>query len=80
MLLTPPALALIAWAAVTGEGHFVTGTPGDTWLLLGAGVVTAVPLIVCATGAKLLRLSTIGVEPRLHLLGHRHERIGRATS
>jgi chloramphenicol-sensitive protein RarD len=61
MLLTPFALALIAWLGATGAGHFAMGTAGDTWLLLGAGVVTAVPLIVYATGAKLLRLSTIGI-------------------
>jgi len=61
LLLTPPALALILWAGMSGQGHFATGTVLDTWLLLGAGVVTAVPLIVYATGAKLLRLSTIGI-------------------
>lgn len=46
---------------MNGKGHFATGTAQDTWLLLGAGLVTAVPLIVYATGAKLLRLSTIGI-------------------
>ncbi|PZX13600.1 chloramphenicol-sensitive protein RarD [Palleronia aestuarii] len=61
MLLTPPALALIAWMGMSGKGHFATGSAQDTWLLLGAGLVTAVPLIVYATGAKLLRLSTIGI-------------------
>jgi chloramphenicol-sensitive protein RarD len=61
MLLTPFALALIAWLGATGTGHFAMGTASDTGLLLGAGVVTAVPLIVYATGAKLLRLSTIGI-------------------
>lgn len=30
-------------------------------MLLGCGVVTAVPLIVYANGAKLVRLSTIGI-------------------
>ena len=30
-------------------------------MLLGAGVVTAVPLMLYANGAKLLRLSTIGI-------------------
>ena len=33
----------------------------DVFLLLGCGVVTAVPLMIYANGAKLLRLSTIGV-------------------
>ncbi|WP_299823163.1 EamA family transporter RarD [uncultured Jannaschia sp.] len=61
MLLTPPALALILYMGMNGQGHFATGTAQDTSLLLGAGVVTAVPLIIYATGAKLLRLSTIGI-------------------
>ena len=30
-------------------------------MILGLGVVTAVPLILYANGAKLLRLSTIGI-------------------
>ena len=33
----------------------------DTWLLLGCGIVTAVPLLFYANGAKLLRLSTIAI-------------------
>ena len=61
LLLTPPALALIAWLGMTGQSHFATGPASDTWLLLGSGLVTAVPLIIYATGAKLLRLSTIGI-------------------
>jgi len=43
------------------QGNFLTGAPVDTWLLLGWGAVTAVPLLVYANGAKLLRLSTIGI-------------------
>jgi len=35
--------------------------PSDTWLLLACGVVTAAPLMIYANGAKLLRLSTIGM-------------------
>ncbi len=33
----------------------------DTALLLGCGIITAVPLMIYANGAKLLRLSTIGI-------------------
>ncbi len=61
LLLLPIALAYVIWLAAAGQGHFVTGTLGDRWLLIGAGVVTAVPLIIYANGAKLLRLSTIGI-------------------
>ncbi len=60
LMLTPAALAFVAWAATTGTGNFGVQT-ADTWLLLGCGVVTAVPLMLYANGAKLLRLSTIGI-------------------
>lgn len=60
LILLPFALAYVGWLAVTGTGHF-GGTGWDTALLAGTGVVTAVPLMVYANGAKLLRLSTIGI-------------------
>ncbi|MDW3225182.1 MAG: EamA family transporter RarD [Paracoccaceae bacterium] len=61
LLLAPPAIGFILYQSIKGEGHFLMGTPADTWLLLGCGVVTAVPLMLYANGAKLLRLSTIGM-------------------
>lgn len=39
----------------------LAGSAKDSWLLLGCGLVTAVPLLFYANGAKLLRLSTIGI-------------------
>lgn len=60
LILSPFALAYIAWLAVTGEGHFL-GSAGNFWLLLGTGLVTAGPLMIYANGAKLVRLSTIGI-------------------
>lgn len=60
LILTPPALAYIAWLSSTGEGAFL-GAPLDTGLLLGCGIVTAVPLICYANGAKGLKLSTIAI-------------------
>jgi chloramphenicol-sensitive protein RarD len=71
LLLSPLALAGIVWFTATGTGHF-TASPTDTALLVGTGIVTAVPLILYAYGAKGLRLSTIGmlqyVSPTLILL------------
>jgi len=61
LLLSPIALVYVIWVQSSGQGHFLTGTAGDTVLLLGCGVVTAVPLMVYANGAKRLRLSTIGI-------------------
>ena len=61
LMLTPPALIWLGWLAYSGQGHFLMGSPADTGLLLGCGLVTAVPLILYANGAKGLRLSTIGI-------------------
>ena len=60
LLLAPFALAAIAFWQTAGVGAL--GDDGATTLLLvGAGVVTAVPLILFTFGAKALRLSTIGL-------------------
>ena len=61
LLLTPFALGYMFWLARAGQSHFWQGVPGDTQLLLGCGIVTAVPLILYANGAKGLRLSTIAI-------------------
>jgi chloramphenicol-sensitive protein RarD len=58
LILTPPALGYLAYMSATGGTHFAGF---DMLLLMGCGLVTAVPLIVYANGAKLLRLSTIGI-------------------
>ena len=60
LILSPFALAWVAWIAARGEMVFLADG-GATVLLLLAGVVTAVPLMLYANGAKLLRLSTIGI-------------------
>ncbi len=60
LLLAPLALGLVLWLAAAGTGHFAV-TARDTWLLAGSGVVTAVPLMIYANGAKRLRLTTIGI-------------------
>jgi chloramphenicol-sensitive protein RarD len=59
LLLSPPAIAYILW--IGPSGHFLTTSWADTALLIGAGAVTAIPLMLYANGAKGLRLSTIGI-------------------
>ncbi len=60
LILLAPALVYVTWLGVQGAGHFgIAGT--DTMSLAGAGIVTAVPLLVYANGAKLVRLSTMGI-------------------
>lgn len=61
ILLLPFALAFAVWQGATGQASFLNSGVTDTLLLMGCGVVTAVPLMVYANGAKLLRLSTIGI-------------------
>ena len=61
LLLSVPALGYILWLTATGKGHFGTGDLSDTALLIGCGPVTAVPRLLFGFGAKLLRLSTIGI-------------------
>lgn len=61
LILSLPALAFVVWFESAGRGHLFHNGGYEALLFVGCGVVTAVPLIVYATGAKLLTLSTIGV-------------------
>jgi len=60
LILLPLGLGYVTYLSTTGQGHFTVAGTDMAWLM-GAGVVTAVPLMTYANGAKLLRLSTIGV-------------------
>ncbi|WP_440982709.1 EamA family transporter RarD [Shinella sumterensis] len=61
LILSVPAIAYVIWLESTGQGHFGDTGMADVLWLLSCGIVTAVPLMVYANGAKLLRLSTIGI-------------------
>lgn len=61
MLLAPFAAGYLAYVAWAGQGHFMAGVGRDDLLLIGTGLVTAIPLMVYANGAKRLRLSTIAM-------------------
>lgn len=61
LILLPLALGYAIWVQVTGQSSFLGPDWRDTGLLACAGVVTAIPLILYANGAKLLRLSTIAI-------------------
>jgi len=61
LLLCIPATLYIIYLEARGEGHFYQTGLSDTALLLGCGLVTALPLMIFANGAKLLKMSTIGI-------------------
>ena len=60
LILLPFALAYLVWLWRAGGGHFVP-LSFDMWLLMGCGLVTAIPLLLYANGAKGLRLTTIAI-------------------
>lgn len=61
LILSVPAIGYIIWLETTGQGHFGDTGMADVLWLLSCGLVTAIPLMIYANGAKLLRLSTIGI-------------------
>jgi chloramphenicol-sensitive protein RarD len=61
LILLIPAVGYIGWLQAKGTGHFLVGATWDNALLLGCGLVTAVPLMIYANGAKRLTLSTIAI-------------------
>lgn len=61
LLLCLPALLYIVYLETVGQGHLYRSGLYDTTLLIGCGLVTALPLMIFANGVKLLSLSTIGI-------------------
>lgn len=61
LILVLPAVAFLLYLDGKGQGHFIGAGAKDMTLLMFAGIVTAVPLILYANGAKLLRLTTIAI-------------------
>jgi len=60
LMLSPVAIAWLLWRMRQGELVFLHGTARLDGLLFAAGVITALPLIWFAEGARRLRLSTMG--------------------
>jgi chloramphenicol-sensitive protein RarD len=61
LLLAPFALAFLFWQQHTGAGALGRVSLGEHVLLVSVGVVTAVPLLLFAYGARRIRLSTLGL-------------------
>ncbi|HEX6842587.1 MAG TPA: EamA family transporter RarD [Stellaceae bacterium] len=60
-VLAPIAALYLLWLWASGQSSFGLATPARDTLLLGAGVVTALPLIWFAAAARKLPLTTIGL-------------------
>jgi chloramphenicol-sensitive protein RarD len=72
LVLLPAALAGLVVLMATGEAAFLHGSAGRDVLLMGLGVVTAVPLLLFGTAARRIPLSLLGLlqylTPTLQLL------------
>lgn len=71
LLVTPPALAFVTYQGAIGNAT-LGSSPTLTLLLVGAGVVTSMPLLWFNNAAKRLQLSTLGffqyLAPSLQLM------------
>lgn len=61
LVIAPVALAVLIWLAATGAQTFGREGTGHTLLLAGAGLATAVPLLLFAAAARRVPLTTIGL-------------------
>jgi len=72
LIVSPVALMYLIYIYKSGNGAFGTGSPVVSGLLIGGGIITAVPLILFSAGAIRLPLSTIGflqyIAPTITLL------------
>jgi chloramphenicol-sensitive protein RarD len=62
MVLFPVAAGYVIWLSMHGENAFLN-TPSDTTrlLLVAAGPITAIPLLLFASGARRIPLSVVGL-------------------
>lgn len=61
IVLLPPALIWLAASESRGLGVFLHANPASDLLLVGTGLVTALPLALFAVAARRIALSTIGM-------------------
>jgi chloramphenicol-sensitive protein RarD len=62
LILFPFALGYLVWLSVHGQNSFTTAHADSTrWLLVAAGPITAIPLLLFASGARKIPLSVLGL-------------------
>ena len=60
-LMFIPALAYLAWCEFTGQGAFLHSGLRADWMMVGAGLVTTVPLLLFSSAAPRVPLTLIGI-------------------
>lgn len=60
-LLFIPAVAFLLFSEFTGQGAFLHSSLQANWMMVGAGLVTTVPLLLFASAATRIPLTTIGI-------------------
>lgn len=61
MVLFPLALGYVIWLSLHGENSFSAASDHTRWLLVAAGPITAIPLLLFASGARKIPLSVLGL-------------------
>lgn len=61
IVMLPVSIGYLTWLSIRGESTFTTEGPMHTVLLIASGLVTALPLLCFAKGAKQLPLATVGM-------------------
>ena len=62
IVLFPLAAGYVIWLTVQGQNVFInTASDSTRWLLIMAGPLTAIPLLLFATGARKIPLSILGL-------------------
>ncbi|MFH1186369.1 MAG: EamA family transporter RarD [Chloroflexota bacterium] len=60
-VLFVPAVAYLLFCESVGSGAFLHGTPKESLMMAGGGLVTAVPLLMFAAAASRVPMTTIGI-------------------
>jgi chloramphenicol-sensitive protein RarD len=61
IVMAPPALAFLVYVGATTGGALFHAGPATTLLLASSGVITAIPLLLFAAGARRVTMTTLGL-------------------
>ena len=61
LVLTPVAIAYLAWLMAQGSSEFGHHGPGHVALIVGTGIITAIPLICFGAAATRVSMTTLGL-------------------